>query len=81
MLRLEGGDFDPMFREHLDEAGRGYPAPGNLNLADDDEDSHGSDDELREAQQCVETEGQRFRQHVMAQLFSSPSSGAVRWRE
>lgn len=70
-----------MFREHLYEASRGYPAPGNLNLANDDEDSHGSDDELREARQRVEMEGQRFRRHVMAQLFSSPSSGAVRRRE
>ena len=49
-----------MFREHLYEASRGYLAPGNLNLADDNEDSHGSDDELREARQRVETEGQRF---------------------
>ena len=70
-----------MFCEHLYEASRGYPAPGNLNLADDDKDSHGSDDELQEARQRVEMEGQQFRQHVMAQLFSSPSSGAVRWRE
>jgi hypothetical protein len=60
MLRLEGGDFDPVFYKHLYEAGRGYLAPENLNLANDNKDSHGSDNELQEAQQCMETEGQRF---------------------
>jgi len=75
VIRLEGGDFDAEFRGHLFEAGRGYPAPPNMA---DDGDSDGSDDDLREARRRVETEGQRFRQHIMTRLFDSASSGAVR---
>jgi hypothetical protein len=45
ILRLEDEDFDLAFRDHLYEAGRGYPAPQFPNAADD-EDSSGSDDEL-----------------------------------
>ena len=37
ILRLEGGDFDPAFREHLYEAGRGYRAL-TIPDVDDDED-------------------------------------------
>jgi len=77
ILRLEGGNFDPEFREHLYKAGRGYPAPQILDVGDND-DPHGSDGGLQEARRHVETEGQRFRQHIMARLFSSESSGAVR---
>lgn len=76
ILRLEGGDFDPIFREHLYEAGRGYPRPRIPNVADDG-DAH-SDDELEEARRRVETEGQRFRRQIMARLFNSEASGAVR---
>ena len=47
ILRLEGGDFDLAFCEHLYEAGRGYPAPRIPNVADD-EDTSGSDDEFQE---------------------------------
>ena len=77
IIRLEGRNFDPDFRERLREAGRGYPVLRILN-ATDDEGSVGSDDELREARRHVETEGQRFRRRVMTRLFNSPSSGAVR---
>jgi hypothetical protein len=72
ILRLEGGNFDPIFREHLYEAGRGCPRPRIPDVADDG-DAHGSDDELQEARRRVETEGegQRFQRQVMAKLFSS----------
>jgi len=80
IIRLEGGNFDPIFREHLYEAGRGYPAPEIPDVADN-EDVHGSDNELQEAQRRVEMEGQRFRRHIMARLFSSKTSGAVRQPE
>jgi len=43
-----------------------------------DKGSAGSDDELQEAQRHVETEGQRFQQHIMTCLFNSPSSRVVR---
>lgn len=59
ILRLEGGDFDLAFREHLYEAGRGYPAPRIPNVADD-EDASGSDDEFRETRRRNATEGQTF---------------------
>ena len=77
IIRLEGRNFDPGFREHLCEAGRRYPVLRILNVTND-EGSAGSNDELREARRRVETEGQRFRRHVMTCLFNSPSSGAVR---
>lgn len=79
IIRLEGRNFDPDFRERLCEAGRRYPAPRILN-ATDDEGSVGSssDDDLREARQRVETEGQKFRRHIMTRLFNSALSGAVR---
>ena len=48
IIRLEGRNFDPGFRERLCEAGRRYPVPRILN-ATDDEGSAGSDDELQEA--------------------------------
>ena len=44
ILRLEGGGFDPAFREHLYEAGRGYPAPRIPDVVD----SGSSDDEFQE---------------------------------
>lgn len=47
ILRLEGGNFDTEFCEHLYEAGRGYPAPRILDVADNED--RGSDDELWEA--------------------------------
>ena len=78
ILRFEGRNFDPIFREHLYEAGRGYPRPRNPNAADDRD---GSDDELQEARWHVETEGQQFRRQIMARLFRSEASGAVRWPE
>jgi len=77
ILRLEGSNFDPVFRERLYDAGRGYPAPGIPDVADDD-DLYGSDEELQEAWRREETEGQRFRRQIMARLFNSESSGAVR---
>ena len=77
ILRLEGAGFDPVFRERLYEAGRGYPAPRPPGVADD-ENFDGSDNGLQEAQRRVETEGQRFRRVIMGRLFSSESSGAVR---
>ena len=70
ILSLEGGNFDPIFRERLYEVGRGYPRP-RIPDAADDEDARGSDDELQEARQHVETEGQIFRRQIMARLFSS----------
>ena len=79
IIRLEDGDFDPEFRELLYEAGRGYPALRIPDVDDDDDnDPYGDDVDLQGAWRHVETEGQRFRRHVMAQLFSSDSSGAVR---
>jgi len=60
ILRLEGGNFDPVFRKCLYDAGRGYPAPGIPDVADDN-DLYSSNKELREAWQRKETEGQRFR--------------------
>ena len=77
ILRLEGGSFDPAFREDLYEAGRGYPAPRIPNVADD-EDLSGSDDEFRETRRRNATEGQTFRRHIMGRLFNSATSGAVR---
>jgi hypothetical protein len=77
VVRLEGGDFDAGFREELFEVGRGYAAPRAPDMTDD-EDSGGSDDDLRQARRRTETEGQRFRRHIMTRLFNSASSGAVR---
>ena len=77
ILRFEGRSFDPLFRERLYEAGRGYPAPRIPDVAND-QDLDGSDDGLQEARQRVETEGQKFRCVIMGRLFSSESSGAVR---
>ena len=48
VVRLEGGDFDAGFREELFEVGRGYAAPRAPDMTDD-EDSGGSDDDLRQA--------------------------------
>jgi len=77
IIRLEGRNFDVVFREHLYKAGRGYPAPMVPDMSDD-EDLDGSDGELQEAQRHVETEGQKVRCRIMAQLFNSALSGAVR---
>jgi len=77
ILRLEGGNFDPVFCERLYNAGRGYPAPGIPDMADND-DLYSSNKELQEAWQRKETEGQRFQQQIMACLFNSESSRAVR---
>jgi len=75
ILRLEGGDFDPEFCEHLYEAGRGYPAPRILDAADNKDSG---DRELQRAWQHIDMEGQRFQRCIMARLFSSKSSRAVR---
>jgi len=45
---------------------------------DDNDDPHSSDDGMQEAQQHREIEGQRFQWHILAWLFSSELSGAVR---
>ena len=74
ILRLEGGGFDPVFREHLYKAGRGYPAP----RIPDAVNSGGSDDEFQEVQRCMTMEGQTFWQQLMGRLFSNATSGAVR---
>jgi hypothetical protein len=72
ILRLEGGNFDEGFREHLYEAGR-WDAPPHYDLTEDE-----GGDELHHARRQVETEGQCFCHHLMVQLFNSPFSGAVR---
>jgi len=58
IIRLEGRNFDVVFREHLYKAGRGYLAPMVPDMSND-EDLDGSDGELQEAQRHVETEGQK----------------------
>ena len=49
IIRLEGRNFDAVFREHLYEAGRGYPALMVPDMSDN-EDLDGSDGKLQEAQ-------------------------------
>ena len=62
--------IDAEFCEHLYEAGRGPTPP---HFADIEEDG---DDELQQACQHVNTDGQCFRHHLMTELFNSPSSRA-----
>lgn len=62
------------FREHLYEAG-GELGPVHYGASEGELDS---DDELQWARRRVETEGQRFRRHLMTQLFDSTHSGAER---
>jgi hypothetical protein len=71
ILRLEGTQFNVLYREHLCEAGRAPFRPGI------DDDASG-DQELPRARRRVDTPGQRFRKQVMNRLFDSPTSGAVR---
>jgi len=59
IIQLEGRKFDPGFCKHPCEAGRRYPVLRILDMTND-KGVVGSDDELQEAQQHVETEGQRF---------------------
>ena len=75
ILRLEGGEFDPDFRDHLCETGRHNVDPFPEN---DDDDGDLNDQELPGPRRHAETPGQQFRRQVMTRLFNSPSSGAVR---
>lgn len=68
IIRLEGGDYDPVFREELYECGQGgWVPPDN----DDDEGSDCSDEGLRAARRQVETLGQCFQKEIMSCLFHS----------
>jgi hypothetical protein len=75
ILRLEGGQFDAEYREHLCEAGRDI-APLRPDI--DDGDDASEDQELRRARRRVDTPGKRFRRELMTRLFDSLSSGATR---
>ena len=69
IICIEGDNFDEKWREGLMRTGLDqHSANGNDT---DDEDVLG--DALEQAQQRLETPGQRFRLKVMDALFDSPS--------
>lgn len=70
IIRLEGGDYDPEFREELYECGRGGWEPNG------NEESF-LDEDLRTAQRQAQTPGQRFRKEIMSRLFQSVPGGVV----
>lgn len=74
ILRIEGDDFDPEFREELFEGGQ----EGLESFSDvEDFDDPTEDADLRQARRALQTDGTRFRKLVMKQLFDSPYSTAV----
>lgn len=66
IIRIEGDNFDEMWRENLVRTGLDRGGNGD---ADDEVEPEGA---LEQAQRGHETAGQRFRHKVMNDLFISP---------
>jgi hypothetical protein len=67
IIRIEGDNFDARWRECLMRTGlNDERGTGDIDEEEEPEDA------LERAQRRVETPGQRFRQRLMDDLFSSP---------
>lgn len=76
ILRIEGGNFNPEFREELFAAGQQDWRDVN-GWYENNYDNLDTAPDLQEAQRALETDGQRFRKLIMKRLFDSPNSGAI----
>jgi hypothetical protein len=70
IIRIEGDNFDEMWRDGLVQSGLDDGLDDGLYDADE-EDEFGNT--LERARRRLETPGQRFRLKVMDDLFTSPS--------
>jgi hypothetical protein len=81
IIRLEAGNYNPQFREELQRVWDTFEGE-NLRRQQQEAFDVESEDEtdLGRARREAMSDGQKFRQKIMRDLFNSPTSGAVRRR-